>query len=315
MSDIRVNGLRGVELSVFDLKETADFYAQAWGLSQVASANGTMYMRGAGAEHHLLTLHEGKRAGLAAVHFSAPNRAAVDGLHAKCVAMGCEIVAKPHDMPAIAGGGYGFSVKAPEGQTLTITCDVARHELFGDFRDQSRPQKLAHVVLNSSDIETQERFFCDALGFKLSDCTARMDFIRCSSYHHSVALARSHGPSLNHMAYEVPNFDGLMRGAGRMKKHGFKVGWGVGRHGPGNNVFSYFIEPNGFVTEYTTEIEHVDETTHIVRRAEDWAKVMNGPDQWGLATPSPEMIHAMSGRTIEDRNASCEEIISRELAS
>ena len=314
MSDIRVNGLRGVELSVFDLKQTADFYAQAWGLTPVASADGVMYMRGAGAEHHLLTLHERPRAGLVAVHFSAPDRAAVNGLHAKSLAMGCEIIAEPEDLPAIAGGGYGFSVKAPDGQTLTISCDVARHELPGDFRDHSRPLKLAHVVLNSNDIDKQERFFCDVLGFKLSDSTARMDFIRCSSYHHSIALARSSGPSLNHMAYEVPNFDGLMRGAGRMKKHGFNIGWGVGRHGPGNNVFSYFVEPNGFVTEYTTEIDHVDEATHIVRRADDWAKVMNGPDRWGLATPSQDIIDAMSGKTLAERNARCEEIIAREMA-
>ncbi len=35
----------------------------------------------------------------------------------------------------------------------------------------------------------------------------------------------------------------------------------VGRHGPGNNVFSYFIEPNGFVAEYTTELDQIDEAT------------------------------------------------------
>jgi hypothetical protein len=38
---------------------------------------------------------------------------------------------------------------------------------------------------------------------------------------------------------------GLIRGAGRMKESGFNIDWGVGRHGPGNNVLSYFIEPNG----------------------------------------------------------------------
>ena len=64
------------------------------------------------------------------------------------------------------------------------------------------------------------------------------------------------------MAYEVDNMDGLMRGAGRMKNHGFKVEWGVGRHGPGDNVFAYFVEPNGFVVEYTTEVQQVDEATY-----------------------------------------------------
>ena len=52
-----------------------------------------------------------------------------------------------------------------------------------------------------------------------------------------------------------------MRGAGRMRKAGYNVEWGLGRHGPGNNVFTYFVEPNGFVTEYTTEVDQVDEAT------------------------------------------------------
>lgn len=314
MSDPRVNGLRGVELAVFDLKETATFYAQAWGLSEVAAAQGTAYLRAAGPEHHVLTIHERPRAGLVAIHFSAPTRAAVDGLHAKSKAYGCEIVAAPHDLPAIAGGGYGFSVKTPEGQTLTISSDVAQHG-GGEFKDHSRPDKLSHVVLNVADLDKQERFFMDVLGFRLTDSTARMDFIRCSSYHHSIALARAQGAGLNHMAYEVSNFDGLMRGAGRMKKHGYKIGWGVGRHGPGNNLFSYFIEPNGFVTEYTAEVDTIDEATHIIGTPDYWAKVMNGPDRFGLADPSPELREAMAGKFVEERNKACEEIISQKLAT
>ena len=47
--------------------------------------------------------------------------------------------------------------------------------------------------------------------------------------------------------------------------------WGVGRHGPGNNVFSYFVEPNGFVTEYTTEVEQVDDT-YVAHDAQWWTE-------------------------------------------
>ena len=89
-----------------------------------------------------------------------------------------------------------------------------------------------------------------------------MEFVRCTSDHHSLALVRTEGPSLNHMAYEMADIDGLMRGAGRMKQAGYNIEWGLGRHGPGNNVFTYFVEPNGFVTEYTTDVEQVDEATY-----------------------------------------------------
>src|SRR6185503_9690194 len=105
-----------------------------------------------------------------------------------------------------------------------------------------------------------------------------------------------------------------MRGAGRMKENGFNIEWGVGRHGPGNNVFSYFIEPNGFVTEYTTEVEQIDEATHIAQDAEFWDKLPQKPDRWGLAgLPSNRMQQAMSGALYQAEGEHCEDVIARKL--
>ena len=39
-----------------------------------------------------------------------------------------------------------------------------------------------------------------------------------------------------------------------------QIEWGVGRHGPGNNVFAYFIGPVGIVVEYTAEVLQVDDS-------------------------------------------------------
>ena len=41
-----------------------------------------------------------------------------------------------------------------------------------------------------------------------------MRVVPCLMQFSSVAFARGNGPSLNHMAYEMPNIDGLMSGAG-----------------------------------------------------------------------------------------------------
>jgi catechol 2,3-dioxygenase len=144
-----------------------------------------------------------------------------------------------------------------------------------------------------------------------------MDFIRCCADHHSIALARGQGPCLNHMAYEVANVDGLMRGAGRMKANGFPVEWGVGRHGPGDNVFSYFVEPNGFVVEYTTEIEQVDEATYMARDAEYWRNFPMRPCRWGMATHPSNRIRAAMGGDISVADPKdgkrCEEIMAAKL--
>jgi catechol-2,3-dioxygenase len=312
MDEVRVNGLRGVELAVFDLKQSLEFYRKAWGLEEANAEGSSAWLRGTGREHHILSLHQRPRAGLVAMNFSACDKRTVDALHAKASALGVKLTA-PQALAGAAGGGYGFAIQTPDGVTMNVSADVAVN--VDDTTDRSRPTKLSHIVLNSQDVETQTRFFCDVLGFRLSDATERMDFVRCSTSHHSIATAKSTGAGLNHMAYEVPNFDGLMRGAGRMKQSGYNIEWGVGRHGPGNNIFTYFVEPNGFVTEYTTEIEDIDEATHMPGTPEYWAKKMPMPDRWGMAIPSKLLREAMSGDIVKQNNQRCEDVISRKLAS
>ena len=225
--------------------------------------------------------------------------------------MGAKVAGSPETLEKSAGGGYGFRVSTPEGHPIVISSDVADHA--GAVDDKTRPTKLTHVVLNSAEVESQTKFFLDVLGFKWSDSTFMMDFVRCCSDHHSVALARGNGPSLNHMAYEMPDIDGLMRGAGRVRKSGYEIMWGVGRHGPGSNVFSYFVEPNGFVTEYTTEVEQVGD--NYVGHDSDWWKAQNVfPCRWNMAgVPSPFARKAMGGELVEEENQRCEEVMAKAL--
>ena len=315
MNNARITGLRSIELGVTDLTQSAAFYGRVWGLDPVVSDGDTIHLRANGTEHHAVTLRERPTAGMLGVHLAAMDRNAVDALHAQIKASGAKVTAAPADLPNSGGGGYGFQFKSPEGHVLNISADVARHQ--DTVSDRSKPTKLSHVVLNSANIDQQTSFFIDTLGFKLSDKTEMMDFIRCSADHHSIAMARGNGPCLNHMAYEVTSIDGLMRGAGRLKSKGFNIEWGVGRHGPGDNVFTYFIEPNGFVVEYTAEVEQVDEATYQAKDADYWRTFPMRPCRWGMAGhPSNRLKAAFSGDiSVADPEAGkrCEEIMAQTL--
>jgi catechol 2,3-dioxygenase-like lactoylglutathione lyase family enzyme len=321
MANSSVTGVRSIELGVRDLHQSAEFYTKVWALEEVSAAGDSMHFRATGGEHHVLTIRERPQASLLGVHFAAADRGAVDQLCAKAKGYGVAAANDPAPLDASAGGGYGFRFETPDGLPMTISSDSAQHPDV--VVDRSRPTKISHVVLNSARTDDQVPFFIDVLGFKLSDSTHMMEFLRCSADHHSIAIFRNNGPSLNHVAYELPNIDGLMRGAGRLKRSGFDVEWGVGRHGPGSNVFSYFIEPNGFVAEYTTELDQLDDATHVPQDASYWQKIMPNPDRWGLAgPPSNRMRAAMSGalylgeRELSNAlagDARCENIIGRKL--
>jgi catechol 2,3-dioxygenase len=314
MNSTRVTRLRSVELGVTDLSQSAAFYSRIWGLEPVVANGDTIHLRGNGIEHHAVTLRERPTASLLGVHFAVMNREAVEALHAMAQAQGV-VVSAPADLPRSAGGGYGVQFRTPEGHVLNVSADVAHHENVNS--DSSVPNKLTHVVLNSANIDQQTSFFVDTLGFKLSDKTDMMDFVRCSADHHSIAMARGNGPTLNHCAFEMAGIDGLMRGAGRMKKHGFNVEWGIGRHGPGDNVFGYFVEPNGFVVEYTAEVQQVDEATYQAHDADYWRAFPMRPCRWGMAgMPSNRFKAAASGDTsVADSEAGkrCEEIMAQTL--
>ena len=315
MNTARITGLRSIELGVPNLTASIGFYSKVWGLEPVSSDGETVHLRGNGIEHHAVTLRERPTAGMLGVHFAAMNREAVDALYERAKAAGVTVTAAPAELPGSAGGGYGFQFTTPEGHTLNIASDVARHQNTNN--DGSVPNKLSHVVLNSAKIDQQTAFFIDTLGFKLSDKTDMMEFVRCSADHHSIAMCRGNGPSLNHMAYEVGSIDGLMRGAGRVKKHGFNVEWGVGRHGPGDNVFSYFVDPNGFVVEYTAEVQQVNEATYEAHDAEYWRNFPMRPCRWGMAgMPSNRFKAAAAGDfSVADQEAGkrCEEIMAQTL--
>ena len=143
------------------------------------------------------------------MHFAAPDRSAVYALCAKAKGYGVEIAGDPAPLSAGAGGGYGFRFKTLDALPMSISCDLVQHPNV--VLDRSRPTKISHVVLNSARTDDQVPFFADVLGFKLSDSTHLMEFLRCSADHHSIAIFRNNGPSLNHVAYELPNIDGLMR--------------------------------------------------------------------------------------------------------
>ncbi len=83
MEPLRVNALRSVDLGVTDVAANAEFYSTIWRLEQVASENGSVYLRGTGPAHHILALHEARAPAILKVTFQASDRQTVDALHAR----------------------------------------------------------------------------------------------------------------------------------------------------------------------------------------------------------------------------------------
>lgn len=285
-----VCAVRSIELGVTDIERSIRFYTDAWRLETVATVAGVRYLRASGPEQYVLALREQARPALVAVEFAANTAADVDALAARLAATKgyAAVRGTALDRP---GGGYGIEVRDSSGHFLRVSAGVAEHA--DAYRTPDRPYKISHVVLNSADRAADASFACDLLGFRVRDETRGMIFLGCNADHHSFAFAGGPDTGLNHVAYELESIDAIMRGAGRLKKFGHPMQWGIGRHGPGANVFSYYLDPDDFPIEYTAEIEQVEDATHRAGSPADWERPPFW-DAWGQAEPPTERFRTAS---------------------
>lgn len=292
MSTTSVNALTALELGIPDLDAAVAFYENVWGLSPVARTTDACYLRTSGTDYFVLALHRAEAPSLVRVRLSAENRQTVDALAPRITKAGGRLLHNPRTIEA-PGGGYGFAFHDLEGREFQVVCDGRTHPPVTPAND--RPCRLSHVVLNSLDLDRASAFLRDALGFRLRDRTAKASFMGCNADHHCIAFTNRRNSLLGHVAYQLPNLDSVMRGCGRLKRAGLPIEWGIGRHGTGDNVFAYYIDPNGFAIEYTTEMLQIDDATYVPGSPDSIARAAHS-DQWGYADPpSDRFLKALQG--------------------
>lgn len=147
-----------------------------------------------------------------------------------------------------------------------------------------RPRRLAHILIFTSDVSRAVIFYERIVGLRLSDRSgegvAFMHGIHGSD-HHMIALAKSDGPGLHHLSWDVGSIHDVGLGAMQMADKGFSAGWGVGRHVLGSNFFHYVRDPWGSWCEYSSDIDYIP-ADH------DWASGDHpGEDAFYVWGPTP----------------------------
>jgi catechol 2,3-dioxygenase-like lactoylglutathione lyase family enzyme len=281
-SAINVARLSHVGFRAKDLDKQAEFYTARWGLDAIDEAPSSVFLRGDSPDHHVLTLHASDGAGLDHFAFEVTAADDIDRAADELSAQGLEIVTPP--TPELEPGvKKAIRFKDPDGNLVELVWGVDQVRDAYGTRDV-KPTALNHVVLNTSDRRRLERFYGETLGFKLSDTLADfMTFWRCNANHHSIAFASppggGHGNPLNHAAFEVRDWQELMRAVFFLGEHGVRRRWGPGRHLAGNNLFSYYFDPEGNVVEYTAEVEQITSDDYVPPVRPMIA------DQWGSRPP------------------------------
>jgi catechol 2,3-dioxygenase-like lactoylglutathione lyase family enzyme len=284
---ITIRDIAFVRYQVADLDRMEAFLLD-FGLHRVARTDSALYVRAAGAGHHVHVSELGPEN--ATIGFGLQAREAGD-LHALAARLGTRV----EDNPEPGGGRRvrfvdpaGFVVDVLHGQEqlapLPTREPVAMNPAAGRQRygrtvrlkpAPSSVMRLGHVALLVPDFPKSLAFYRDVLGFRASDTywagvegNTIAAFMHCGlgeqwTDHHTLALiaAQDGKARFDHSAFEVLDLDDVMQGGEYLQSRGWRHSWGVGRHIQGSQIFDYWRDPFGHKIEHWTDGDLVNDGT------------------------------------------------------
>jgi len=150
-------------------------------------------------------------------------------------------------------------------------------------------------------VKSVTRFYCDVLGFRVSDWMGDyFSFLRCGVDHHTINLVETGKNKHFHTAFELRDWPHMQAACDFLSKNGYKILWGPGRHGIGHNLFTYHRGPNGLITELFAELDQMkDEALGYFdpkpwhrdhpQRPKTWPKNPDAANLWGPMPPDEMM--------------------------
>lgn len=279
-----VTRLGHVGLVVTDLDAYTEYLVEGLGLVQTRREDGRAYFA-LGTRHHQVRITQGDTHVCDGIGFDVSDSASLARLRAAVDEAGLEVVSeRPYDDTA----AEGFSFNVPQGPTVELCVGAALAPAPGRYAndpyhrrgDHNLLQKLGHVTIGTPDPAAVERVFVNVLGFRISDrFPGVLAWARCNRDHHSVGFAPAEAPGIHHMAFEIESFAHYERLLDHIAVTGRLLVWGPGRHGPGNNLFAYFDDPDGTMVEiYANLIQIENEDSY---EPSDWDDLQAVGNSWG----------------------------------
>ncbi|QFU24069.1 VOC family protein [Shewanella eurypsychrophilus] len=155
-----------------------------------------------------------------------------------------------------------------------------------------KPTRLGHLVLKVKDVQASVKFYQEVVGLSVSDwIDDRMVFMRASADHHDLALLQLPPDQLTqqdplqsrieHFSYRVESLEEMKQITEMLLARGVEIDRGLGRHGPGENTFIVFKDPDGNNVEFYSDMLQITQSAPYEASVWD-SKVLHTFDQWQL---------------------------------
>ena len=184
-------------------------------------------------------------------------------------------------MPFVVADAIAFA--DPEGNVLVFMPPGAGTSA-AQTGDEMPQAILQHFAVRTTKPDDMLAFY-QTLGFILSDRVEddkgnlRACFLRTEHLHHSLALFAAPLAGFDHQSFETDTWGDMQVWGDRMAALRVPIVWGIGRHGPGNDVFFMVRDPDGNLAEISAEIEICESD----RPAGVWVHEERTLNLWGKA--------------------------------
>ena len=185
---------------------------------------------------------------------------------------------EPDPSPLFGGNAHAFA--DPDGNLVAF--GVRARSRAG--AEEPLPARLQHLAFRTPRLAAMVSFYA-SLGFVVSDRVEddtgalRACFLRTDSEHHALALFGAPEARFDHLSCETRDAAAVIAWADRMAASGIAIHWGIGRHGPGNDVFFMVKDPDGNLIEISADIEVCEAS----RPAGTWRHEERTLNLWGTA--------------------------------
>jgi catechol 2,3-dioxygenase-like lactoylglutathione lyase family enzyme len=278
-----------------DLERQVEYYTNILGLTLIARERDAVYLAST-IEHHSVILRQGSHPRCTRIGFQLGEDDDLDGFEKQTAAHGIRVTRKKDPEPTIDDM---VSFEDLKGTVMEV---FKRPEpLHQPFRNQGIvPHKLGHIAFHVADVKAITRFYCDVLGFRVSDWMGDyFSFLRCGKDHHTINLVETGTNKHFHTAFELRDWAHMQTALDWISKNGYRTLWGPGRHGIGHNLFSYHRSPNGMITELFAELDQMNEDFGYFeprpwhrdnpQRPKTWPKTPEAANLWGPMPPDEMM--------------------------
>jgi catechol-2,3-dioxygenase len=277
--------LSHVGLRTADPTTMARFYGETMGLVDEGQGDDGLLL-GWGTGHHAVELIRGE-AGLDHFGLEVADPGGPAALGERLAAGGIAVEAR-------GDGRASLRVHDPDGNAIDLHGPVPRTgELIADTG--RRPVRVQHVTMGTAAMEPMVEFYV-RLGFRITDRMGDVfTWLRSNVEHHSVAIVLTGQAELDHYSFDLAGWEDFKVWADRLTDLDVPIQWGPGRHGPGNNLFLFFDDPDGNHVELSAEMERFfDDRARYETRA--WDEVPKTINLWGGQLPNWRRVSDRAAR-------------------